>query len=50
MRGCFLFTLFVASGALMGQDRGWAPLKAGVMKISDPREKLTGGSEIFKEK
>ena len=29
MRGCFLFTLFVASGALMGQERGWAPLKAG---------------------
>jgi len=29
MRGYFLFTLFVASGALMGQERGWAPLKAG---------------------
>ena len=29
MRGCFLFTLFVASRALIGQERGLVPLKAG---------------------
>ena len=29
VRGLFLFTLFVVSGEFMGQERGWAPLKAG---------------------